>query len=130
MNIQFENPQEAPSPAGFYSNVAIIPPGKKLLTLAGQIGNLKDGTILKGLDEQYEQALANVNAIVSSQGGTKKNIARITVFLTAEPEGWSDIISTNKKYLPSPPPAVTWIYVSKLFKPEVKVEIEAIAAVD
>ena len=38
--------------------------------------------------------------------------------------------STNEKYLNQPPPAKTWIYVSKLFKPEVKVEIEALAAVD
>ena len=54
----------------------------------------------------------------------------MTVFLTEEPSDWSKIKDANEKYLNQPPPAKTWIYVSKLFKPEVKVEIEALAAVD
>ncbi len=50
--------------------------------------------------------------------------------MTEEPSDWSKIKDANEKYLNQPPPAKTWIYVSKLFKPEVKVEIEALAAVD
>ena len=50
--------------------------------------------------------------------------------MTEELSDWSKIKDANEKYLNQPPPAKTWIYVSKLFKPEVKVEIEALAAVD
>ena len=67
---------------------------------------------------------------MSSQGGSKHDIARITVFLTEDPSDWSKIKDANEKYLNQPPPAKTWIYVSRLFKPKVKVEIEALAAVD
>ena len=130
MTIEFLNPEEAPTPAGFYSNLAILPPGKRILVIAGQIGNLIDGSMVDGLEAQYEQTLKNIHALVTSQGGSKHDIARITVFLTEEPSDWSKIKDANEKYLNQPPPAKTWIYVSKLFKPEVKVEIEAIAAVD
>ena len=130
MTIEFLNPEEAPAPAASYSNLAILPPGKRILVIAGQIGNLIDGSMVEGLEAQYEQALKNIHALVSSQGGSKHDIARITVFLTEEPSDWSKIKDANEKYLNQPPPAKTWIYVSKLFKPEVKVEIEALAAVD
>lgn len=130
MTIEFLNPEEAPAPAASYSNLAILPPGKRILVIAGQIGNLIDGSMVEGLEAQYEQTLKNILALVTSQGGSRHDIARITVFLTEEPSDWSKIKDANEKYLNQPPPAKTWIYVSKLFKPEVKVEIEALAAVD
>ena len=130
MTIEFLNPEEAPAPAASYSNLAILPPGKRILVIAGQIGNLIDGSMVEGLEAQYEQTLKNIHALVTSQGCSKHDIARITVFLTEEPSDWSKIKDANEKYLNQPPPAKTWIYVSKLFKPEVKVEIEALAAVD
>ena len=130
MTIEFLNPEGAPAPAGSYSNLAIIPPGKRILVIAGQIGNLIDGSMVEGLEAQYEQTLKTIHAWVTSQGGCKHDITRITVFLTEEPSDWSKIKDANEKYLNQPPPSKTWIYVSKLFKPEVKVEIEALAAVD
>ena len=130
MTIEFLNPEGAPAPAGSYSNLAIIPPGKTILVIVGQIGNLIDGIMVDGLEAQYEQTLKNIHALVTSQGGSKHDIARITFFLTEEPSDWSKIKDANEKYLNQLPPAKTWIYVSKLFKPEVKVEIEALAAVD
>ena len=53
----------------------------------------------------------------------------MTVFLTDEPTDWNSIGKANEEHLNKPRPAMSWIYVSKLFKPEVKVEIEATAAV-
>tara|TARA_B100000700_G_scaffold269857_1_gene311518 strand:+ start:1203 stop:1475 length:273 start_codon:yes stop_codon:yes gene_type:complete len=89
-----------------------------------------DGTIVDGLEQQYEQALANIVAIVESEGGTSSDVARITVFLTENPEGSRKIGEANDKYFPNGQPAMSWIYVAGLFRPDVKVEIEAIAAVD
>ena len=50
MAIQFLNPEEAPAPAASYSNLAILPPGKRILVIAGQIGNLIDGSMVEGLE--------------------------------------------------------------------------------
>ena len=69
------------------------------------------------------------NAIVTSEGGSSLDIARITVFLTEKPSDWQSIGEANTKEFPEGPPAMSWIYVAGLFRPDVKVEIEAIAAV-
>ena len=63
MTIEFLNPEEAPAPAASYSNLAILPPGKRILVIAGQIGNLIDG-----LEAQYEQTLKNIHALVTYKG--------------------------------------------------------------
>ena len=83
---------------------------------------------MDGLEAQYEKAVENILAIVKSQGGNSTNIAKITVFLTEKPtqRGMADRV--NKKFFLGPP-AMSWIYVQELFRPDVKVEIEAIAAV-
>ena len=129
MGLEFVNPENAPAPAANYSNLAIVPGGYRLLVIAGQIGNVADGGIVDGLEAQYEQAISNINAIVASEGGDSTNIARITVFLAEKPSARDMIAAAMKKHFPSGPPAMSWIYVSELFSPEVKIEIEAIAAV-
>ena len=47
MTITFLNPSNAPKPAANYSNVAIIPAGKKLLSISAQIGNDIEGEKLE-----------------------------------------------------------------------------------
>ena len=47
MTITFLNPSNAPKPAANYSNVAIIPAEKKLLSISGQIGNDMEGNVAK-----------------------------------------------------------------------------------
>ena len=129
MSVKFVDPDTAPAPAGGYRNLAIIPSDQRILAIAGQIGNRMDGSIINGLEAQYAQALANINAIVTSEGGSSLDIARITVFLTEKPSDWESIGEANTKEFPEGPPAMSWIYVAGLFRPDVKVEIEAIAAV-
>src|SRR3954471_18253631 len=81
MSLKFVNPQNVAKPAAAYSNLAIVPPGRRLLVLAGQVGNRLDGSFVDSVEAQFEQALANVNAIVASEGGTAADIARVTCFL-------------------------------------------------
>ena len=129
MTITFLNPSNAPKPAANYSNVAIIPAGKKLLSISGQIGNDIEGEIAESLEDQYRLALQNINLIVESQRGTKDDIAKITVFMTDEPD-WVKIKSAADDFLPSPRPSMSFIYVKGLFRPDIKVEVEGLAAVD
>ena len=129
MTLIFKNPKVVPEPAANYRHMAIIPPNKRLLILAGQIGNLQDGTLLGNVEEQYEQALKNIIDIVISEGGQSEGIARFSIFLVDKPDG-TRIRESNNKYFPSGPPAMSWLYVAGLFRPDVKVEIEGIAAVD
>ena len=129
MSLKFIDPPDGPPPAASYRHLAVVPAGRRLLVLAGQIGNLSDGTIVEGLEAQYEQALVNINTIVASEGGTSEDIARITVFLVEKPARLGFAREVGKKHFPAGPPAMSWVYVAGLFRPDVKVEIEAIAAV-
>jgi len=130
LSLKFIDPPNAPPPAANYRNLAIVPDGRRLLILAGLIGNLMDGTIVEGLEAQYQQALSNIMAIVASEGGTPDDIARITVFLVEKPSKGELIQQANKSTFPGGPPAMSWVYVAGLFRPDVRVEIEAIAAVE
>ena len=129
MSLKFVNPQTVAKPVAAYSNLAIVPPGRRLLVLAGQVGNRLDGSFVESLEAQFEQALANVNAIVASEGGTPADVARVTCFLVEKPTDGPRIGAAIKSAFPHSLPTMSWIYVAGLFRPEVKVEIEAIAAV-
>tara|TARA_A100001037_G_C14991287_1_gene562716 strand:+ start:502 stop:894 length:393 start_codon:yes stop_codon:yes gene_type:complete len=130
MTVKFVDPPQSPPPAANYRNLAIVPPGQRLLIISGQIGNRMDGSIVEGLEAQYEQALANINAIVASEGGTSADVARITIFFAEEPTDRSLIVEANRKHFPMGSPGMSWLRIAGLFRPEVKVEIEALAAVD
>ena len=62
MSLTFIDPPNAPALVAGYWNLAIVPAGRRLLVLAGQVGNLMDGSIVEGLEAQYEQALSNIRA--------------------------------------------------------------------
>lgn len=129
MSLKFVDPQSVARPVAAYSNLAIVPPGRRLLILAGQVGNRPDSSFVESLEAQFEQALANVNAIVASEGGTAADIARVTCFLVEKPTDGPRIGAAIKNAFPDGLPAMSWIYVAGLFLPNMKVEIEAIAAV-
>ena len=129
MSLKFVNPQTVAKPAAAYSTLAIVPAGRRLLVLSGQVGNRLDGSFVDGLEAQFEQALANVNTIVASEGGTPADVARVTCFLVEKPTDGPRIGAAIKQAFPDSLPAMSWIYVAGLFRPDVKVEIEAIAAV-
>jgi ribosomal-protein-alanine N-acetyltransferase len=130
MSLKFVNPPTVAKPAAAYSTLAIVPPNRRLLVLAGQVGNRIDGSFAEGLEAQFEQALANVNAIVASEGGSAGDIARVTCYLVEKPTDGPRIGAAIKNAFPTSLPAMTWIYVAALFRPDVKVEVEAIAAVE
>ena len=120
MGLRFVDPPNGPPAATSYRHLAVVPAGSRLLVLAGQIGNLSDGTIVEGLEDQYEQALININTIVASEGGTPEDVARITVFLVEKPDR-PFAQEIDKKHFPAGPPTKSWIYVAGLFSPDVKV---------
>jgi enamine deaminase RidA (YjgF/YER057c/UK114 family) len=129
MPLKFTNPDTVAPPVAGYRHLAVIPPGRRMLVIAGQIGNFPDGSFADSVEAQFAQALANVVAIVASAAGTAADIARITCYLTETPKDFPRIGATMKAAFPGGPPAMTWIYVAGLFRPGIKAEIEAIAAV-
>ncbi len=65
------------TPKGPYT--PIVRAGDWLVT-AGQLG-MKDGELVEGIVEQTRQAMANVRALVESEGASMSDVVKTTVFL-------------------------------------------------
>ncbi|MPY87976.1 MAG: hypothetical protein GEU99_08650 [Luteitalea sp.] len=110
-----------------YSHVVRV---GNLLFLAGQVGFDAEGKLVgPGMSEQYEQLLNNIKTALASQGADFRHIAKINVFVTSIDEfrgaGMAEI---RAKYFGDVKPASTLVQVVRLAQPDIKIEIETIAA--
>ncbi len=129
MPIEFLNPEGVAKPVAYYSHLAVVPPGYKQLVLAGQVGNRLDGTFPEGIDEQFEQAIANIITILASQGATGRDVVKVTCYLAERPESYARIGKALRQAFPEPAPAQTFLIVAGLAFPSLKVEIDVHAAI-
>jgi enamine deaminase RidA (YjgF/YER057c/UK114 family) len=80
------------------------------------------------MGEQVRIALDNVGTVLAAGGMTPANIVRSTIY-TTDMDAIIEVLGTEaQKVLGSSLPASTLIGVSRLAFPELKVEIEVIAA--
>jgi len=103
----------------------------RVLHIGGQIGTLPDGTFNgEGLLDQFDQALANVVAVVEAAGGAASNIASMTIYVTdveryrriEEQLGAAWRGRMGKHY-----PAIALLHVDRLYEAEALIEIQAVA---
>ncbi len=85
------------------------------------------GEVPEGIEAQAAQAVANLNAVLDEAGLTAANLAKLTIYLT-DPADVESFMGAVGGTLPDPPPATTLLIVNGLASPELRVEIEAIAA--
>ncbi|OOQ59397.1 endoribonuclease L-PSP [Mucilaginibacter pedocola] len=126
-----ENPPAVVTPKG-YSQVAVIDMGNSyMLLLSGQVALDKSGQLVgKGdVAAQIEQTFANIKAIVESKGGTMANVVKLNYYLI-DVANIQTVRAIRDKYIDvNHPPASTLVQVSKLFRDDVLVEIEATAVI-
>ena len=118
-----------------YAPVAVAT-GSRLLLLAGQTASALDGTVVTSdLAGQVRAALQNVVVAVRGGGGEVGDIARLTCYVVDwRLEKWQDVLDgvaevQRSEGLAVPMPPITIIGVQALFRPEILVEIEAVAVV-
>ena len=78
-----------------------------------------------GVQEQTEQSIKNLAAILKEAGGSLENVAKTTVFL-ADMEDFAAMNGVYQRYFSEPFPARSAVQVARLPK-DARVEIEAIA---
>jgi len=123
--------ESAPAP-GNYSQGRVIDFGNySVLYTAGQTGNYPDsGEVVEGgCGLQTRQALENILAIIKEAGGEKKDIVKITVFLTDMKNDKAEFEKEYVKFFSENLPARSLVEVSQipLYSEDTIVEIEAIA---
>jgi reactive intermediate/imine deaminase len=126
------NPPELVPPIG-YSH-AISSNGGKTIYLAGQVAFDSTGNIIhKGdIEKQFDQALHNLEAVLSAAGGQMNDIVKLTIFVTDKNEYGSrmkEIGRIYQTYFGKYFPAMTLVEVSSLFEDDAMLEIEGIAVI-
>ena len=102
-----------------------------ILTLAGQLGDDKEGNVPNDLQGQMENCYKNIETILKEFNATLDNIIDETWFVTDIEEcmtNSSEIFDSRKKiYKCKPEVSQTLIGVSALVDPKYKIEIKCIA---
>ncbi|SRR5258708_6646521 len=124
MALQAINTDGAPSGRGNYSQ-AIIAAG--LVFCSGTVGlDPVSGEWPDGIEAQTEQALKNLDAVLTAAGSRMELCVKVSVFLTdaAHAPVVNDIY---RRHMPDPPPARSAPVVNGFSVPEALISIDAIA---
>ena len=124
-------PKAFGAPLGMYSH-GMVAPGGEIVVVAGQVGMGHGGEVAGGdVVAQTKQAFDNVRAVVEAAGCGMRDVIRLQTFLThAEdiPGFMKARAEVFPRYFPDGVyPPNTLLIVSRLVKPELLVEIEAMA---
>ncbi len=124
-------PKSFGAPLGMYSH-GMVAPGGEIVVVAGQVGMGRGGQVAGGdVVAQTKQALDNVRAVVEAAGCALRDVVRFQTFLThAEdiPGFMQARAEVFPRYFPDGAyPPNTLLIISRLVKPELLVEIEAMA---
>lgn len=98
--------------------------------VSGMTSRGPDGKTILGADE-YEQAkvvLGKIQALVEAAGGVMNDVVKMTIYVTRM-ENNTKIWDARREYFTGDFPACTLVEVSSLAKPEILLEIEAIAVI-
>ena len=124
-------PRSFGPPLGMYSH-GMIARGGELVIVAGQVGLTAEGRVPgDDVGTQTKQALENVRTVVEAAGCTMRDVVRLQTFLT-RPEDIAGFMKARSEVFPGyfPDkvyPPNTLLVVSRLVRPELLVEIEAMA---
>lgn len=116
-------------PFARYAHAVEAEAGARLLFISGQLGVARDGSVAEGAEAQATQCFANIAAILAEAGMEAADLVRLNAYVT------------DRAHLPAymrardafiaglaDPPASTLLIVSGFARPELLVEVEAVAA--
>ena len=119
------------APLGMYSHGVVASAGE-LVVVAGQVGMTATGDVAVGdIVAQTKQAFENVRAVIEAGGCSMRDVVRLQTFLTraADIPGFMKARSEIfPEYFPEGVyPPNTLLVIQQLVRPDLLVEIEAIA---
>jgi enamine deaminase RidA (YjgF/YER057c/UK114 family) len=121
----YASPDDLPSPSG-YSHVVTIPAGRLVWT-SGQVGIETDGAVAEGWEAQTRLAFANVGRALAAAGASWPDVVKLTLFVVDVAE-LQTIRAVRDEFVDTgSPPTSSLVQVAGLFRPEVLIEVEAVA---
>ena len=121
------NPEGLPVPRGSYSLVTVAQPGR-MVFIAGQTASDPHGNVVGAGDvrAQTRYIIEKIQRAVEAVGGTINDVVALSVF-TTDVRYHRDINETRREVLGSNFPTSTMVQVVALARPELLLEINAIA---
>lgn len=127
--VKHTNPASLSKPTGYTHVVEVS--GGRTLYVSGQIALDQAGAVVgKGdLKAQTVQVFENLKAALASSGATFEHVVKLTVFMTdvSEIQTFRDV---RDRYLSGALPASSLVQVVRLARPELLIEVEAVAVVE
>ena len=131
--ITFINPPALCAPPG-YSHIVEVRRGR-LFFIGGQAAIDAQGDLVGGddVEAQADQVFRNLAAALAAVGCAPCHLVKLTVFMR-DMSGLSAYRQARDRFLgittPPAAPAITLVEVSKLYRDDLLIEIEAVAAAD
>ena len=107
-----------------FSHYCHVTKAGNLIWVSGTVGIAADGSIPASVVEQFEIAIANMDACLKAVGAGAEHVVKVVVYLT-DVDDRAKINPIRQRYFGAHRPASTLVEVSALVLPELMVEIEA-----
>jgi enamine deaminase RidA (YjgF/YER057c/UK114 family) len=119
------SPHVGEPPAGTWSNCLVV--GKQVF-IAGMTarGNEFDDVKESGAHEQAVAILTKIKHLMEAAGGSIDDVVKVVIYLT-DINDREAVWKARREFFSEPFPVSTLFEVSKLVRPEMKVEIDAVA---
>jgi reactive intermediate/imine deaminase len=114
---------------GRYSQIVTVSAGR-LVFIAGQTALDSTGQVVGGADfaQQARKTLENVQRALAEVGATWRDVVKMNTYITSV-ANLPTLRDVRSQFITSEPPASTTVQVASLVRPDLLIEIEAIAAV-
>ena len=135
MTAERINPAELARPSGFSHAVSVAggAAAGRMVFLAAQTGVDRDGNVADGgVVPQFERAMTNLLTALGAAGGLPSDLVSLTIYLTdvADYQAHArEIGAVWRRLAGTEYPAMAAVGVTRLWLPELLVEIQGIAAV-
>jgi enamine deaminase RidA (YjgF/YER057c/UK114 family) len=121
----FASPAGLPAPAG-YAHVVGLPPGRLVWT-SGQVPLDEQGVAPEGWEAQARLAFANVGTALAGAGAGWGDVVKLSLFVTSVEELATVRAVRDEVVDTANPPTSSLVQVAGLFRPDLLIEVEAVA---
>ncbi|MEV0947296.1 Rid family hydrolase [Rhodococcus sp. NPDC049939] len=130
MSHTITNPADLHDPIPFgYSHTAAIPAGTELVLVSGQYGSGTDGAVVStDFAAQVGQAFENLRVALAAHGLDLRHVVQLRTYVVDPDFEKLGIIGQAVQRCGDTPPTQTVIGVAGLAMPDIRFEVEAVAA--
>lgn len=131
MPIKRGNPQGMKNVrATVYNHYVRVDQPRSMIFVSGQVARDDEGNVVGGASmlEQTRQCLRNIEKCLQAAGASLSDVVWTTVYTTDMRE-FREIIAAREEFFKTNLPTSTMVEVNHFTQPELKVEIQAIAAI-